>query len=274
MVRRVKAYLKSMKVITDEEELHRMSQEVEPPSGGLAPPPLPVLNTVKLQTGKKDCQYEILFQVRKRNPSPSPSAASSSSSTPSQYSHAEDKRLGQYLAAAPNKFGKIRSSCCSISLVKTQVEQVSLGSGAASPHAVKKLLSLSEQSSKPRQKTAPILEREAGSGGSQVGGGQGQPRTEVKPADPRADQPTPVNLTSESSSVTGRPKEAGGVKSQTKVKVRKMQNSIGSVTSTDSGYGQGFERLERQHSESPQLPPRRRYHQHYHRQQQHGKQLF
>ena len=110
MVRRVKAYLKSMKVITDEEELHRMSQEVEPPSGGLAPPPLPVLNTVKLHTGKKDCQYEILFQVRKRNPSPSPSAASSSSSTPSQYSHAEDKRLGQYLAAAPNKFGKIRSS--------------------------------------------------------------------------------------------------------------------------------------------------------------------
>ena len=46
MVRRVKAYLKSMKVITDEEELHRMSQEVEPPSGGLAPAPLPVLNTV------------------------------------------------------------------------------------------------------------------------------------------------------------------------------------------------------------------------------------
>ena len=45
MVRRVKAYLKSMKVITDEEELHRMSQEVEPPSGGLAPAPLPVLNT-------------------------------------------------------------------------------------------------------------------------------------------------------------------------------------------------------------------------------------
>ena len=41
MVRRVKAYLKSMKVITDEEELHRMSLEVEPPSGGLPPPPPP-----------------------------------------------------------------------------------------------------------------------------------------------------------------------------------------------------------------------------------------
>jgi len=49
-----------------------------------------------------------------------------------------------------------------------------------------------------------------------------------------------------------------------------MQNSIGSVTSTDSGYGQGFERLDRNHSESPQLPPRRRY-QHYHRQHHHGK---
>merc|ERR1719270_2736579 len=115
MVRRVKAYLKSMKVITDEEELHRMSQEVEPPSGGLAPPPLPVLNT-----------------VRKRNPSPSPSAVSSSSSTPSHYSNGEDKRLGQYLATAPNKFG------------------------AASPHAVKKLLALSEQS-KPRQKKSSKL---------------------------------------------------------------------------------------------------------------------
>ena len=106
MVRRVKAYLKSMKVITDEEELHRMSQEVEPPSGGLAPPPLPVLNTVNINKVKKR-PLIINFQVRKRNPSPSPSAASSSSSTPSQYSHAEDKRLGQYLAAAPNKFGKI-----------------------------------------------------------------------------------------------------------------------------------------------------------------------
>ena len=98
MVRRVKAYLKSMKVITDEEELHRMSQEVEPPSGGVTTglaPPLPVISS-----------------VRKRNPSPSPSAVSSSSSTPSHYSSNErtqadqvsDKRLG-YLAAAPNKFG-------------------------------------------------------------------------------------------------------------------------------------------------------------------------
>ena len=34
MVRRVKAYLKNMKVITDEEKLHAMSLECEPPVGG------------------------------------------------------------------------------------------------------------------------------------------------------------------------------------------------------------------------------------------------
>ena len=48
MVRRVKAYLKAMKVITDEEELHRMSQEVEPPSGGQPAPAIPVITTVGL----------------------------------------------------------------------------------------------------------------------------------------------------------------------------------------------------------------------------------
>ena len=35
MVRRVKAYLKNMKLITDEEKLHAMSLEIEPPAGGL-----------------------------------------------------------------------------------------------------------------------------------------------------------------------------------------------------------------------------------------------
>lgn len=34
MVRRVKAYLKNMKVITDEEKLLAMSMECEPPVGG------------------------------------------------------------------------------------------------------------------------------------------------------------------------------------------------------------------------------------------------
>ena len=47
MVRRVKAYLKSMKVITNEEELHKMSMECEPPLGGLPPPP--PINTVSIR---------------------------------------------------------------------------------------------------------------------------------------------------------------------------------------------------------------------------------
>jgi len=172
--------------------------------------------------------------VRKRNPSPSPSAVSSASSTPSHYSNNDDKR--NCLTAAPNKFG------------------------AASPQAVKKLLSLSEQS-KPRHKSHPSLEREPPAGPASTAC-QGLKLE-------RVEQPTPVNLTSESSSVSGRPKEPK-LAGNPKTKVRKMQNSIGSVTSTDSGFGPGFERLERNHSESPQLPPRRRYHQHYHRQHQHG----
>ena len=108
MVRRVKAYLKSMKVITDEEELHRMSQEVEPPSGGQPAPAIPVITTVGL--GHAVTRSRCPAQVRKRNPSPSPSAVSSSSSTPSHYSAPgpeADKRLtGSYLAQAPNKFGE------------------------------------------------------------------------------------------------------------------------------------------------------------------------
>ena len=46
MVRRVKAYLKSIKVITDEDALHKMSLECEPPSGGLSHPP-PALAQVR-----------------------------------------------------------------------------------------------------------------------------------------------------------------------------------------------------------------------------------
>ena len=85
------------------------------------------------------------------------------------------------------------------------------------------------------------------------------------------EQPTtPVNLTSESSSVTGRPRDGSNV---SKTKIRKVQNSIGSVTSTDSGLGpERAERIGRNHSESPQLQARRRYHNHYHGQKHgHGK---
>ena len=125
--------------------------------------------------------------------------------------------------------------------------------GAASPQAVKKLLALSEQT-KPRHKSHPGVDRDQPS--------PGHPKPE------RVEQPTPVNLTSESSSVSGRPKD----RNMSKTKVRKVQNSIGSITSSDSGFGAEKERLERNQSESPQLQNRRRYHQHYHRQQHnHGK---
>lgn len=100
MVRRVKAYLNNMKVITDEDVLHVLSMECEP-SGGSAP------NTVI---------------IRKRHPSPTLSTTSSTSSTSE----------GKKGALAGPKFG------------------------AASPQAVKKILSLSEPSkTRPHQPRHP-----------------------------------------------------------------------------------------------------------------------
>ena len=109
-----------LQVITDEEELHKMSMECEPPLGGLPPPP--PLSTVAFYPNLEDRpNYQPIWsisyptQTRKRNPSPTPSAASSASSTPSHYStgekpsqFADEKhRLPQsLLAAAPNKFGE------------------------------------------------------------------------------------------------------------------------------------------------------------------------
>ncbi len=174
--------------------------------------------------------------------------------------------------------------------------------GAASPQAVKKLLALSEQT-KPRPAKGGSMERGATSammsdsqhsptGGS--GGASGnQPPPKPERSAIHADQTPPVNLTSESSSVTGRPRSgrdgsgenSGSVNiiTNSKTKLRsKVQNSIGSVTSTDSGLGpergssaaiiSGGGSSSRNHSESPQLQTRRRYHNHYHGQKHgHGK---
>ena len=174
--------------------------------------------------------------------------------------------------------------------------------GAASPQAVKKLLALSEQT-KPRPAKGGSMERGAtsammsdsqhsptsGSGGGSSGN---QPPPKPERSAIIADQTPPVNLTSESSSVTGRPRNGGGGNSEnggsvniitnSKTKLRsKVQNSIGSVTSTDSGLGpeRGSSAAmivggsnSRNHSESPQLQTRRRYHNHYHGQKHgHGK---
>ena len=83
MVRRVKAYLKTMKVITDEDELHKMSLECEPPLGGIPahphPPPmvgLIWLNQVILALtiidlipfiGKLPQKLRLLFQLLSKN---------------------------------------------------------------------------------------------------------------------------------------------------------------------------------------------------------------
>ncbi|XP_033323522.2 rap guanine nucleotide exchange factor 2 isoform X12 [Megalopta genalis] len=94
MVRRVKAYLTNMKVITDEERLHGLSVDCEPHAGAVA-----VAAAVPLSAGRG-----------RRHPSPTLSTTSSASST------SEGRKSIQ-----GTKFG------------------------AASPQAVRKILSLSDQ---------------------------------------------------------------------------------------------------------------------------------
>ena len=145
-----------------------------------------------------------------------------------------------------------------ISLCATTWEytNVLFAAGAASPQAVKKLLALSEQT-KPRHKSHPGPERD-------------HHAAHARPE--RPEQPPPVSLTPESSSVTGRPKEGKAHQHAShgcaKTKVRKVQNSIESVTSTDSGFGAGGcgERVE-----SPLAGGRRRYHHHYRQHHHHGR---
>ena len=62
MVRRVKAYLKNMKVITDEDKLHAMSLECEPPIGGSSTSAAPAI-----QIPQPSVKYFLL--VKERTPS-------------------------------------------------------------------------------------------------------------------------------------------------------------------------------------------------------------
>ncbi|XP_052864283.1 rap guanine nucleotide exchange factor 2 [Anopheles cruzii] len=125
MVRRVKAYLNNMKVTTDEDELHRLSLECEA-QGGTTP------NTV---------------QVRKRYPSPTLSTTSSTSST-----SGEGRKGALGLGMSSLSIGSASSSNSGAPKF-----------GAASPQAVKKLLSLSEQT-----KTRPHQPRHPSVGGGSV----------------------------------------------------------------------------------------------------------
>ncbi|XP_055644439.1 rap guanine nucleotide exchange factor 2 isoform X2 [Toxorhynchites rutilus septentrionalis] len=119
MVRRVKAYLNNMKVITDEDELHKLSLECEQ-QGGSTP------NNV---------------QVRKRYPSPTLSTTSSTSST------SEGKKGALGLGMSNLSIGSSGSGNSGPPKF-----------GAASPQAVKKLLSLSEQTkTRPHQPRHPSV---------------------------------------------------------------------------------------------------------------------
>lgn len=119
MVRRVKAYLNNMKVTTDEDELHRLSLECEQ-QGGSTP------NNV---------------QVRKRYPSPTLSTTSSTSST------SEGKKGALGIGMSSLSIGSSGSGNSGAPKF-----------GAASPQAVKKLLSLSEQTkTRPHQPRHPSV---------------------------------------------------------------------------------------------------------------------
>ncbi|XP_063703406.1 rap guanine nucleotide exchange factor 2 isoform X3 [Culicoides brevitarsis] len=216
MVRRVKAYLNNLKVITDEDKLHELSMQCEP-HGNSAP------NTVT---------------IRKRHPSPTLSTTSSTSST------SEGKKSLASNSANP-KFG------------------------AASPQAVKKILSLAEPTkTRPHQprhiplpglnlhhnlhhnqlhtspSPSPGAHRRTGSSSAAFSFSGTIPmpphsfpvhasRSAVHERS-HSDTPTPilpsVDLSAESSSVT----------SLSGLPLRKNMNS-GSVTSNDSGHGSSLQ---------------------------------
>lgn len=224
MVRRVKAYLNNMKIIFDEDKLHSMSLECEPPQGGSV---LPLSITQP--------------SIRKRNPSPTPSAISSTSSAASHNSHNQQGH-GHGQGHGQQGHGAVSEKKVSSSSAGSQISGGGGGGnnphlnslsnpkfGAASPHAVKKLLSLSEQS-RPRPKSglgsshpahpSPMSGRKpVNQGGANSNGGGGGGGHFVAPG-----QTSPVDLTAESSSVTSLP-------------VMRKPHHNGSVASTDSGLG-------------------------------------
>merc|ERR1719367_233983 len=95
MVRRVKAYLKNMRIITDEERLHAMSLECEPPVGGT------------LASSAVAAMQLPQPSLRKRNPSPTPSAVSSTSSALSNGDKAKSSLQPKFGAASPQAVKKL-----------------------------------------------------------------------------------------------------------------------------------------------------------------------
>ena len=73
MVRRVKAYLKNMKVITDEDKLHAMSLECEPPIGGSSTSAAPAIQIPPPSVrhslySKKKFEGTLFYSVTKTEP--------------------------------------------------------------------------------------------------------------------------------------------------------------------------------------------------------------
>lgn len=188
MVRRVKAYLANMKVITDEERLHALSVECEPHAGAAAVAAVP-LNASR----------------GRRHPSPTLSTTSSASST----SEGRKSIQGRILFVEIRfKFYKT----ISIDYV------IILGTkfGAASPQAVRKMLALSDPHKtrpyQPKHCPPPLpvpglalhssgLEPSPGAP-RRVGSGSRVPMHERSHSDTPSNLPPPVDLSAESSSVT------------------------------------------------------------------------
>ncbi|XP_040575322.1 rap guanine nucleotide exchange factor 2 isoform X3 [Lepeophtheirus salmonis] len=253
MVRRVKSYLKNMRVVIEEEALHRMSLECEPPPGGIqnlsSSTSFTLPSHASLSSSSSSSHHHHHHSAMgglKRNPSPTPSAVSSTSS------NSERK-----VTLPPHGASTTTSSNSSAippppPLPSTSSSGSSSGHhqkfGAASPHAVKKLLSLSEQakpirsSSSSSKNTIPQPPLPPPPHRSHHGHHQGH----LHHHPPEPIYPIPVDLTAESSSVT----------SITASRRVKYHHPASSVTSTDSGLS-SYDDYSRQlsYSRRRRVPP-------------------
>jgi len=202
MVRRVKAYINRMPVITDEDELSRLSKKCEPPSS---------TSTLSLAaaTSKKSLILATSSSsnisqptaVKSNNPAPSASKRSGSP-TPSNHStNSSNSHLSE--GRKSNQSG---------------ANQQQPKFGAESPQAVRKLMSLSEPGkSRPRKLTSSVSSKSSLHSNTsptsspsmntrrrqqqQQGQGQGQ----TSHGRSKSEVTVPVSLSAESSSVTTLP---------------------------------------------------------------------
>jgi len=111
MVRRVKAYLAKMPVISDEEELHRMSAEVEPPPAASTTTTTAAQRTLSGQGSMGSLSVKSATSS-KRGQSPTPSTQSNASSSSASTAHPSSSGVD----GAKPKFGKNQGAFRSIHL--------------------------------------------------------------------------------------------------------------------------------------------------------------